>query len=259
MTTNQNQFTDSKHASSKQGFTLIELIVTVSLVVVTIMSFIATMSYVGQKKREMTEQQRLQFLVNEQLDRIRLQGYWTHDVDINRPLFPTSDYDYAVEWSKRLTDFDIQSGEITSQFFKRVDGEWSPFETQPFDGNHDRGRMMVTVSLSSQLQEVTVTGSTLLAVHSTFQSADAVLRYLKRALLVYKDIQGEYPASYQLSSLVTAGVIDEIPNDPLTDLLPKQTHVEEAIDWAYVHHEAQKMIQLYAFTRPDTQELWFYE
>ena len=91
------------------GFTIVELSVTLFFATTILITFVSVLNMVFQKKQTMYETQRLQFLVGEQMNRIKMQGMWVHSVNTAAPQFPSSDRDYANEWNARLDGMSIRS------------------------------------------------------------------------------------------------------------------------------------------------------
>lgn len=214
------------------GFTMIEMVLALllfSAVMMGALSVFAPSVYTHVTNQERTQ---LSLILGQQKEHINTIGFWVWDGDSDSP--PANTSHPINTWKQKLTDQGA-SPRITMNtiFIKPSGNSLVPFDSQPFDGDQDRNMVTVTLAAYSTTGSVATDSITLFS-KPALSSAWSQLYILKRALVMYAaDNGGSYPATASFASALVPAYLDEIPNNPLTSLQTKSSHVEESSDWFY--------------------------
>lgn len=220
----------------QQGFSLVEVLVSLAILAL-ILFFSNDIFFPTQtQSRKQLLQLSHHIQLKKQIEYFRNLGFWIHDFDSNAA--PTSQKHPGNMWYQQLRDRSpkVTRATLTTTFLTFNQNQelvyFSP-DTAEFNNNSARNKVKLDITLYYNASPP-VSASLYLVSTPTIHQANAQLYILKKALEQYKETLGTYPE--RLNSLVTQGILVEIPNDPLTSLNTLNnppTRIEEIEDWAY--------------------------
>jgi type II secretory pathway pseudopilin PulG len=257
MKNKKNNFNFSKKIHIKQnGFSLLEMLASVTLLIVVLVLSATILSKHFQKNFESEEKTKLTFIINQKIERIRTLGFWIWDVDTQSPQFAGNAKDPAVEWGAELSQLGIDRGQIAVTFLKVVNDELANFNGQEFDGNYPRNKANLKFTLTLT-NGISLSREIVLYSFPAQKKLRAIMYIIKQALEIYYTQNSNYPPSNELNLLV-GSILAEIPNDPYTEEQEKLSHLEEIGDWYYENNAVSSQITLSPESNRDISLQWNY-
>ncbi|MBG90749.1 MAG: hypothetical protein CL521_02915 [Actinobacteria bacterium] len=233
------------------GFSFIELAISTSILAVMLLFGVSTISDAMQRftknQTQLTLYQHLENIANT----LQHEQHHSLPIDTANPAFPNSPHhDPSQLWLAKIQNSPIARLEVTIQHLKKDSNDWVPFQTAPFDGQHSRQHPVLQITLSPHTGDP-VTGNVYFSLSATQYQLNGLLRHLKHAIQLYTNETGTPPR--QLSDLVPS-ILEELPNNPYTNMRPKLSHTEEEVDWDY--QQQNDTLYISAHSHPSLSLSW---
>lgn len=177
---------------------------------------------------------------------------WFWNVDSSKPQFEGSNDDPVLEIRNSLQLGRIEYFSIKPTYYQVSDGEL--VKVNSFN-NPNTSIIQVDILLRSKEGEQ-ITGTTFLGLKADKKSLNGVLMYLKEALHIYYDLNGEYP---KLIGGLVPSIIPAVPNNPFGPSHAAITGQDNKFDWNYTVDTHAKSVTLSAITHPELLHTWTYE
>lgn len=232
------------------GFTYVEVVIVVLLVGGGIAFLLNAVPSGIQVFSLGTQNHKLYYLAKEKMAEIKAQKAWIQSIDTDNPGFPSATTDLANQWK---TDLDRDGRSFSSSVRGQVAVSILRSDLTPFTANdylytpREYFEITVTVSQGSQQSRL----KSYLTTPASRETLLGQLYLIRRALILYAEDQGGYPATDELWQLVPS-YLPFIPNDPYTVITsPVTTGIEDAGDYSYVNTGSTRT--LYAKSHPSAE------
>ncbi len=229
---NKAHHSTSSRLGHQLGFSFIEIIIVIVLIGGTVAFMLNAVPNGIRVFSQGTESHVLYYLAKEKMAEIQALGIWIQDVDTQNPTFPSRSNDPANLWK---TELDLDGRSLSSQVrgqiaVTKLDETYTTFDATD-EQSTPRERFEISITMTQDTSGANI--KSYLTVTASQESLKGLLLLMRRALVLYAEDNGFYPASNDLAQLVP-NYLPYIPNDPYTlTPSPHITGTESSADFEY--------------------------